>query len=229
VRYIEESPRGENFRVSGIPQRNARLHSFHGDDLLATVLRFYVGQETHFQVRIREREFNESWKVQIDLHSNLFIESSCGAKLYFVISAGLFTAISFWGSRNSTLYGFFLACSRIPFGENDLEWEDSLPARYLFHPIGKLGLDIFGPFGEPIKLVSQSKITREKEGVADRVWTIKTELRCRLFHWETPRSCRDLRLSFSATDGILAVRMIKHGNVFLEAKKAPVYPKHITP
>lgn len=222
VRYIEETPEGDVFRLRGAPGLGSRLRDFVGDDSLASLLRLQVGEETRLQVRMGERQFREDWRVNMDLYGNLFLESSRGAKLHFLVGYGLYTAFSFSGARDSALFGFFLAASRIPFTGGELGWEDSLPSRYLFHPLLKSVADVFTPFGEPHRLHCQSRITREKASGEEMAWTIHTTIQGRFLRRTTAWPRRHLLLSFSKTDGITNLQIRGRASVLLDARRAPI-------
>jgi urea transporter len=229
VRYIEDFPSGDSFRLRGEPSRSTKLQNFSGEHNLSLLLCLQVGQEMHFKVRCGEVEKIETWKVQIDLYSNLFIQSSCGAKMYFCIISEVFTAINFTGSRQSALYGFFLTGSRIPFHGGELRWEDRLPIRYLLNSLGRFVTDILRPFGEPLRLCSRSKIFRgtskakDGENPAEGVifWTVETQLQLSFLDGKFVKPSLDSELSFSAVEGIVALRVKKRGHVLLEAQRIP--------
>ncbi len=220
VRYTEEtSGDGDLFHLSGIPRHNTKLQNFEGSDSLASLLQLQVGQKAHFQVSMGERRFFETWTIRIDLYSNLFIESDRGAKVYFYVTGGLFTAFSFSGSHQSALHTFFLAASRIPFSNTKMQWQDRLPARYLMHPLEKMSVDILGLFGEPLKLSTRSRIFRDEVATNETVWVVETRIYRQFFKWISPKSCRDAYLTFSAHGGILSLHVCRHGLALLEARR----------
>jgi urea transporter len=220
VHYLKEESSGRDaFHLGGSPARNQKLQNFTGSESLASLLQLSVGQELAFVVKFRDREFREHWKVQIDFLSNLFIESDQGAKLYFWMSGGIFNAVSFFGSRRSALFGFFLAGSRIPFNGSELSWTDSLPAHHAFAALGKMGADVLRPFGDPLKLVSQSKIIRETSGDENSRWKVDAELQLQFMDWMLPGICFSSQLSLSESNGILKIHFAQQGETLCEANR----------
>jgi urea transporter/murein DD-endopeptidase MepM/ murein hydrolase activator NlpD len=219
VHYLEESAGRDTFRLGGSPTQNQKLQNFTGNESLTSLLPFSVGQELSFDVKLRDREFRESWKVQIDFYSNLFIESNQGAKLYFWMSGGIFNAVSFFGSRDCALFGFFLAGSRIPFTGSELTWTDSLPAHHALAALGKIAADVLRPFGDPLKLVSQSKIIRETSGDENSRWIVDAQLRLQFNTWTLPGICFSSQLSLSESNGILKIHFAQQGETVLEANR----------
>lgn len=219
VHYLEELSNKETFHLRGSPRKNTRLQNFTGNDSLPSLLQLFVGQELIFQVKVNDREFSESWKVQIDFYSNLFIESNQGAKLYFWINGGIFNSVSFFGSRSSALFGFFLAASRIPFTGSELSWTDSLPAHYALTSIGKIGADMLRPFGDPLKLISQSRMIRVTASEENTHWLINTHHQLQFMDYTLPGIYFSSQLSLSETSGILKIHFSQQGKPSLEAKR----------
>lgn len=208
ARVIEEIKDEQHFRLRFSPAMSARVQNFLGDESLTSFLKLHVGTEYQFDVNCDSEMFAEKWKVQIDLYSNLFVESDRGAKLYFLGSNGLFTAFSFFGNRRSALYEFFIGASRIPFNSSELNWSDQLPARYLIHPAFSLMTDLLDPFGEPLKYVTDSRIMRDEGREGE--WMIITRLSRSLLGARTQLG-REIKLSLSSEKGIVSI-MSSRGN-----------------
>ncbi|MBI4027591.1 MAG: urea transporter [Verrucomicrobia bacterium] len=234
LHYVEETSSGDCFHLTGVPPNGLRLRNFEGDLALTGALRLNVGDEARFDVRAGRRQFIESWKVNVDLYGNIYLESSCRARLYFFISNGVFTAVSFKGTRRCALYGLFLAASRLPFDHHaELQWEDVLGARYILDMFSASLINLLRPFAEPLQIRCRSKMSRESPAAANElsrqpangeqaVWQVETRLFVRFFNQRpaaTDRPFRTLRLSFAPPLGMVSIRMENGHGTKLEATR----------
>jgi urea transporter len=215
LRYVEETPAGQMFRLNGVPAHGMRLRRFEGEPAIGNILRLNVGEVTHFKVQAGRREFDESWRTTIDLFGYYYICSSRGARLFFYLDNGVYTAVDFQGSRRSALYAFFLASSRLPYQNQDgLCWEDRISSRFILRGMPALVVNTLRSFGETVPVHCRSTLgsgVASDGGNSCRVVTTQIEafLRPRL----------TARLSFAANSGILKIHLEAHERLLMEARR----------
>lgn len=113
--YLTKSDEGIlKLHLYECPKQNDRLQKTIPNELMSKALKWEVGQEIEFQVKINGFEENLFWKVKTDIYKNTYIHcESSDSYAYFYHDGELSYFKNFIGDKKSAIYHFFLAFNKI--------------------------------------------------------------------------------------------------------------------
>lgn len=215
IYYINKNNVLPSFIRFNTPQKDDKIMSLHPESKLQEMLQLKVDDEYLFDVTdATGKNFQERWKINIDLFSNMFIESNKGANALFNIYHGVFNMISFKGKTNTALYALSLALPCFPYSdEPKLFWKDCPPIYsglpFFIKPIE----EFFSFITRPLSLCGHYLAEHKQEGYITINGNIKLALsKLTLSVWKT--NC-----CFHPDKGITELELLFQNKPKLKAKR----------
>ncbi|MBU2551616.1 MAG: urea transporter, partial [Proteobacteria bacterium] len=140
VNFIERDDQAGRFRYTGSPSGGTVVEKPRANEDFQAAFKLPRGKAYHFEVLRKGDICRETWTVESDLIAGGFLHcEQTGGRCFFSSDWSGFYLTDYLGPRNTGLYAFFLAASRVPFAyESHLIWNDVLPIKVFVK--GGLGL-----------------------------------------------------------------------------------------
>lgn len=152
---------GRDLRSCDFPKEGEVVENLVYSPRIAEVFNFPFGKEMVVSGEIDGKETKEHWVSTVDFYNHTYLwceESKAGA--YFFVEDGVFYFSDYFGSRDSLLYYFSLAASRIVFTEhNNMRYIDKLPLNRVRWALSNFLIDIVTPLFTVKEVTSRFEIT----------------------------------------------------------------------
>jgi urea transporter len=201
------------FVSSGVPEEGDLISPLVPENDLAPILQMGYGQEQSFRVSGSRGEWEENWKVEVDLYGLHTLVSDRGSRLDFSIYKGIFNSLNLSHMRGTALEAFAMATSRLPWVEDqNLIWEDEPALSVVMNPFFKNLTLFFIPFFQPIRVQTCSRLTKDKDALRLESETSFCLLGIRISqHIGT--------VTLSRLEGITGIALERNGRSVLRAKR----------
>jgi hypothetical protein len=125
-------------------------------------------------VQTPHREWQESWRVDLDLAGTHSLVSNQGSKLEFSIYNGIYNSLSLSHGRKTALAAFALVASRLPWSESGkLTWKDEPSLSVLMGSFWKNVTLFLIPFFRPIRVNASAELhQRDQKIIVESVTTL---------------------------------------------------------
>lgn len=154
------------FVTSGVPKEGDVISPLVQERELANILHLSYDQTQSFHVKTASGEYDENWKIELDLMGIHRIHSDSGNNLEYSIYNGIFNALNLSKLKPGALSAFALAASRIPWIENNnLSWTDEPSLSVMMNPFWKNLTLFLIPFFRPIRVRTDSRIEVDKKDI----------------------------------------------------------------
>jgi len=165
--YITINAEGkENLKIFDYPDENEIVKNIDTHNIIKNSFTFNLGDEFVFDCDYENKKFTEKWRVDVDSLNTLFIQNNQNDKLLIYETEKLFYATNYIGKRNSALYAFYLAASKVPLGfSSNLCWDDVLPLSSVVRSPIRFFQEFFLIVGNTIKVNSKFKWTKNENEV----------------------------------------------------------------
>ena len=151
---------------SGVPGEGEVVSPLVPEKDLAPILQFGYGQKQRYAVQTPHREWQETWRVDLDLAGTHSLVSDQGSKLEFSIYNGIYNSLSLSHGRKTALAAFALVASRLPWSESGkLTWKDEPSLSVLMGSFWKNVTLFLIPFFRPIRVNASAELHQRDQKI----------------------------------------------------------------
>jgi urea transporter len=147
TQYLDET-KINNVKFNSIPEEQDILSHINSDFNLKNFYSIIPGQEYKIQFQKSGKMTNEVWKAKLDFWGFRFLEDDKLNRLYFYITQDSFSCIDYQGSKESSLYYFFLTSYRVPFVSMESIWQDKISYKFFSNSIKRFFKDLVQPLSD---------------------------------------------------------------------------------
>ncbi len=142
----------------GCPVKGQKIKALETDSMVFDTASFTFGRIWKYMVSYNGRQWQESWKVEVDFAGNRHLVSvEKGARLRFYADSKVLLFLDYDGPRNTGLQLLFMGVPRLPMSRGKIYWQDELPGDLLLPPLSRVLFDLAEPFLQCARLVSNSR------------------------------------------------------------------------
>lgn len=209
---VHEKSGASMFIAQGVPSLGETISTLVPEAHLQTMMCLQNLAENSFLVSGKHSQWNESWKVGLDLYGRFTITSSRHSELEFSVYQGIFNALSLKGRRSNALSAFAQILSRLPYvNGGNVSWRDEPPYSLSLNPFIKEIVLILSLICKPMRVIVISSLEEHGKNI-----TISSRINYRLLGINV--GSLDGEVILEKNNMIVSIRICKNSQTILHAK-----------